>query len=158
MKLKAFVDFFARAGFAHRVPRGPGTYGTIVAIPLVALLQQLSSITYMVIATALMVFAIVIAQFYEDIHGGHDSKEIVIDEVVGYVVAMTWLPPTWQSFLAGFVIFRTLDIWKPFPIRMIDRRVPGGLGVVADDVVAGILTNILLQIVFTRTTLLGVQL
>jgi phosphatidylglycerophosphatase A len=87
----------------------------------------------------------------------HDSKEIVIDEVVGFLITMTWLPLTWQSLVAGFVVFRFLDIVKPPPIRQLDRKVPGGFGVMVDDVAAGIIGSILLQFVYNHTNWLGVQ-
>jgi phosphatidylglycerophosphatase A len=68
------------------------------------------------------------------------------------------LPITWQTFLFGFAAFRLLDIVKPFPISYFDKKVPRGLGVVADDVVAGLLCNIILQVVYTQTTWLGIRL
>jgi len=71
---------------------------------------------------------------------------------------MTWLPMTWQSMLFGFVLFRVLDILKPFPIGFIDKKVQGGLGVIADDVVAGLIANIALQVVYSQTNWLGARL
>jgi phosphatidylglycerophosphatase A len=112
----------------------------------------------MAAAAILMVFAIVIAQFYEDFNGRHDAKEVVIDEIVGFVITMTWLPLTWQAFLVGFVLFRALDIFKPFPIGLLDQRVKGGIGVVVDDVAAGIIANVVLQVLYTQTDILGVRL
>jgi phosphatidylglycerophosphatase A len=85
----------------------------------------------------------------------HDPGEIVIDEVIGYVIAATWLPLTWQTFVAAFVVFRLFDIWKPFPIRQIDQKAKGGLGTVLDDVAAGIAANMVLQFVYAQTGLLG---
>ena len=86
-----------------------------------------------------------------------NSKEIVIDEMIGFMIAMTWMPQTWQAYLAGFCLFRFLDILKPPPIRYFDRRVPGGLGVVLDDVVAGLVANIFLQFIYSQTPWLGIQ-
>lgn len=95
---------------------------------------------------------------YEQLKGGHDHQEIVIDEVVGILITMTLVPLTWQSVLAGFILFRALDILKPFPIGTLDKKVRGGMGVMADDMAAGIIANILLQIVLVKTAWLGVQL
>jgi phosphatidylglycerophosphatase A len=81
----------------------------------------------------------------------------VIDEVIGFLITMTWLPMTWQAYLAGFLLFRVLDIFKPFPIGYLDEKVPGGLGVVADDVAAGMIANIILQVVLVKTAWLGMQ-
>ena len=69
--------------------------------------------------------------------GVHDHGGIVFDEFVGYWITMFLLPPTWGWMLAGFVAFRVFDIWKPWPIRWFDRHVPGGFGIMFDDVVAG---------------------
>jgi phosphatidylglycerophosphatase A len=76
--------------------------------------------------------------------GGEDPAAIVWDEVVGYLVAMTCAPAGWPWVLAGFVLFRVLDIWKPWPIRWLDRRVHGGLGIMLDDLAAGALAGLIL--------------
>ncbi len=153
-----FIEFFATAGFAKKFPRGPGTYGTVVAIPLVYLVSQTGPLVYMAITLAITIFAVIISQSYEDLNGTHDPKEVVIDEIAGFFVSMTWLPQTWQSYVLGFILFRVIDIVKPFPISVIDQKVKGGVGVVADDIAAGILTNVILQSAYSYTHLLGVQL
>jgi len=102
--------------------------------------------------------AIVICQLYEGKFGMHDGPEIVIDEVAGYMITLTWLPLTWQVWVLSFFLFRALDILKPFPLSWIDRRVKGGAGVVADDVAAGVIANMALQALYTHTTWLGSQL
>ena len=108
------------------------------------------------VATLLAIgFSIWVSHLYEKQTGLHDSKEVVIDEVVGFLVAMTWLPLTWQAFLAAFILFRIFDIWKPLFIGQLDRKVTGGFGVVMDDVAAGLVTNVILQWVFHRTNWLG---
>lgn len=136
----------------------PGTWGTLLSIPLVWLMIH-GGPTFYVIATGLLLgLSVLVAHLYEAYFHAHDPKEVVIDEVVGYAIAMTWLPMTWQSFFAAFVLFRFFDILKPFPISYIDRKIPGGLGTVLDDVAAGLVANILLQVIFVRTAWLGVQL
>ena len=156
--LRAFAEFFATAGLGGKIPRGAGTYGTLVAVPLVLLVWPAGPLLYMAFAVFFMVFAIVVAHIHEGFLGHHDAKEIVIDEIAGFIVAMTWLPLTWQAFVVGFVVFRILDIFKPFPIGLLDRKVKGGFGVVADDIAAGILTNVFMQVLYTRTDILGIQL
>lgn len=100
-----------------------------------------------IIGTALLIgLAIFSAQLHESLHGGHDASEIVIDEVVGYLVAFALLPWHWSSIFGAFVLFRIFDIIKPFPISWLDRRVKGGLGVVVDDLAAGLVANIILQL------------
>lgn len=133
----------------------PGTFGTLWGIPLAWLMAQAGSVLYLVLAIASIFFASAIAEMHERFTQVHDPGEIVIDEVVGYVVAFTWLPLTWQSLVAAFVAFRIFDIWKPGPIRRIDQRVKGGLGTVLDDVAAGLAANIVLQLIASQTTWLG---
>lgn len=140
-----------------RWPWGPGTWGTLVTVPLAVALAWVGPLWHMIFVLTLVPVSIVAAEFYEQDGGAHDPKEIVIDEMLGYLIAMTWLPFTWQSFVAGFFLFRVLDIWKPFPISIFDRKVKGGLGTVIDDVVAGVLVNLLLQWVARETHLLGVR-
>lgn len=75
-----------------------------------------------------------------------DASAIVVDEIVGFLWAMLFISPTWAHVVGGFLLFRLFDITKPFPARLCESRLPGGYGVVADDVVAGIYANIVLQI------------
>lgn len=82
----------------------------------------------------------------------HDVGNIVVDEFLGYFITMTLVPVTFTTLAVGFVVFRLLDIVKPQPAKHIDRKWPGGWGVVMDDVVAGIYANVLLQI-FARLLL-----
>ena len=152
------IKILATGFYFGKAPIAPGTVGTIWGIPVAFLLAQLGPYAYMLGAIVFTIFAIFIAEAYEKKIDVHDAREVVIDEVVGYVIAMTWLPLTWQSFVAAFIVFRLLDWLKPFPIGMIDKKVKGGLGVVADDVVAGIITNFILQVVYTHTLWLGHQL
>jgi phosphatidylglycerophosphatase A len=107
--------------------------------------MALGPLGYMIATLVFIVFAIFIAQAYEVMHGEHDPSRIVIDEVAGFLVAMTWVPFTWLYVLAAFALFRLLDIWKPGPIGVLDRRIKGGLGTVIDDVAAGLVVNVALQ-------------
>ena len=141
-----------------KLPKSPGTWGTLATIPLWYLMaKNLHAITYMIVTLVLCVAAILISQAYENMTNTHDSKEIVIDEVVGFLITMTWLPMTWQSLVAGFVLFRIIDITKPPPIRQLDQKIKGGVGVVIDDIAAGLVCNIILQMVYTYTPWLGAQ-
>lgn len=132
-----------------RIPKAPGTWGSLAALPVCWGLLLLGPFVYMGITLLLILLAVMAAEAYEIKFQSHDSKEIVIDELVGMLVTMTWLPLDWQSFVFGFALFRFFDVLKPFPIRYVDRRVPGGIGVVADDLLAGLFSNILLQLYFS---------
>jgi phosphatidylglycerophosphatase A len=140
-----------------RLKPAPGTWGSLAALPFAALLMKAGPFVYMGACVLLLPLAILSAEIYERVNGGHDHSEIVVDEVLGMWVALTWLPLTWQSFLAAFLLFRLLDITKPFPISYLDRRIEGGVGVVVDDVAAGLFVNIALQFVYQNTTWLGLQ-
>lgn len=152
----SIVAFFATAGFVGRIPKAPGTFGTLVAVPLAFSLATVGPNFYLGATAALIVFAIWISELHERALGHHDSKEIVIDEVVGYLVAFAWLPVTWMSVVAAFVVFRFFDILKPYPISVLDARVKGGLGVVVDDLAAGLVANLILQLIASHTSWLGV--
>ena len=127
-------------------PVAPGTVGTIAAIPLLLLLSLLPLYGYIPCVLVIGLAACWAAGRAEQIFGEKDNRRIVIDEVVGLLVAMTAVPLTWQYLLAGFVLFRIFDILKPPPIRLIERTVKGGWGVVLDDVLAGIYAQIALRI------------
>ena len=156
MKLSPrMIEFFATAGFVGHMPKAPGTFGTLVAVPIAFLLAQAGPGIYLLATVLLIVFSIWISELHERRLGSHDSKQIVIDEVVGYLVAFAWLPMTWMAFVAAFLVFRLFDIWKPYPISVLDRKVKGGLGVVVDDLAAGLLADFLLQMIALKTPWLG---
>jgi phosphatidylglycerophosphatase A len=152
-QLKLLAIFYG----AGRLPKGPGTWGTVAAVPLALLLNWAGPLYAMGFVALLLPVAIVAAEFYQQDKGGHDHQEIVIDEVVGFLITMTWLPITWQAYLAGFCLFRVLDIFKPFPIGYLDKKIGGGVGVVADDVAAGMIASLILQVIYTNTAWLGIQ-
>jgi phosphatidylglycerophosphatase A len=129
----------ATAGGAGYVPIAPGTAGTAVAVPLVWATADLGWPLFLALTAAVTAIGIVAASAADRSWGTHDSGRIVIDEVAGYMVTM--LPvdrhDRW-NLLAGFVLFRLFDQFKPPPARMIDEKMGGGAGVVLDDVAAGV--------------------
>lgn len=140
-----------------RFPKGPGTVGTLVTIPIVILLSKLGPLYYMGAVILLLPVGIAACEAYEQVKGGHDHKEIVIDEVLGFLITMVWLPMTWQAILIGFALFRVLDITKPLFIGYLDKKIQGGLGVMIDDVAAGIIASLIMQVIYTQTNWLGSQ-
>jgi phosphatidylglycerophosphatase A len=117
-------------------PVAPGTAGTLGAIPLYLALSRLPPAAYLAATLALLVLAVPAAERAGRYWGIVDASPIVIDEVVGYLVTMALVPFSWQAVLAGFVLFRLLDVTKPWPASTFDRM-KSGLGVVMDDVAAG---------------------
>jgi phosphatidylglycerophosphatase A len=130
---------------AGLVPWAPGTAGTLAAIPLYLLLRPLPLVWYLVVLAALVAIGVWACGKTERESGAHDPGAIVWDEVLGFLLTMTAAPAGWVWVLIGFALFRLFDILKPWPIRLLDRRVPGGLGVVLDDLLAGLMALVLLQ-------------
>lgn len=118
----------------------PGTWGTLAAMPFAWGIATAAGSGWWLLAAAAALFPVGIwaAGQYDRTTGGHDASEIVIDEVVGVWIALAVVPVDWLHYLLGFVLFRLFDIAKPWPIGWLDRRISGGLGVMADDVVAGV--------------------
>lgn len=118
----------------------------MAVIPLYLLISHLSSPYYLVILLSSMCTAIWASDRAEVIFQSKDCRHIVIDEMVGFLVVMVAVPPTWTNILLGFLLFRALDIIKPFPIRYIEERLRGGYGVVLDDTIAGIYANLIIHV------------
>tara|TARA_Y100001934_G_scaffold278276_1_gene379117 strand:- start:86 stop:562 length:477 start_codon:yes stop_codon:yes gene_type:complete len=131
---------FSSSGGLGYVPKAPGTFGTLGAIPLWFFASRLGlSWVEMLGAVAVFtVFAIGVAEQAERIYQEHDSGKIVIDEVAGFLVTLIGVPFEWSLCLSAFVVFRFFDIVKPPPVRQIDARLGGGAGVVLDDTMAGL--------------------
>ncbi len=127
-------------------PVAPGTLGTVVAVPLVCLQLIWSTGVFLVFVLLFVLIAVYAASVAEKQMEGTDDPSIVIDEMAGFLIAMACVPLTVWSILAGFVLFRAFDIFKPPPVSTVERRVTGGLGIVGDDLVAGLMTNALLQL------------
>ncbi|MFN8945867.1 MAG: phosphatidylglycerophosphatase A [Pseudobdellovibrionaceae bacterium] len=156
--MRKAMHLIATFFYAGHSKYAPGTVGTLAALPLVWAILYWGPFWQMVVTVLMIPLAIVASQVYEtDFQDGHDSSKIVIDEVVGFLVTMVWMPLTWQAFLVGFVLFRLLDIFKPFPISYLDKNVPGGAGVVVDDLLAGLIANVVMQILLSHTAILGTQ-
>ena len=119
-------------------PKAPGTVGTLVAIPVYVLLQPLGFIYYSIGLLLLCLASIYIAGKSARLLDVHDHSGIVIDEICGCLLALWLIPNQWLWIAAGFVMFRFYDIFKPWPINYLDRQVGGGVGIVLDDLMAGI--------------------
>lgn len=140
--------FLATGCFIGNIPFAPGTFGTILGLPLCFLLAGTNFSVAVFLTVIFIIFAIFIAHHAEKILKKNDPGRIVIDEIAGLMVALFGLPFNAVYVLTGFVIFRLLDILKPFPIRLIERKLSGGTAIVMDDVAAGICSNIILRILF----------
>jgi phosphatidylglycerophosphatase A len=131
------------SGFA---PLLPGTAGTLVGIPLYLIFSTLAWPLLLITSLAFTFLAWYVADRAERLFGQKDAQCIVIDEVAGLQWTLFLVVPTLPHLVAGFVLFRLFDITKPFPARFFQERLPGGCGIVADDLAAGVYGNIALQI------------
>ena len=141
------VLFVATGFFIGTVPFAPGTFGTLIGLPVCFLLSRLNLLQSVIYILAFILFAIGIASAAEKILKQKDPGQIVIDEIAGLMVTFAGLPFNLKTALAGFIIFRVFDILKPFPIRLLERSVRGGSGVVLDDVLAGVYGNLIIRLV-----------
>lgn len=139
------IHFLAFGLGSGASPWAPGTVGTLAAVPLWYLLAQTPlSIYLLLVLAALLVGVWLCGRTSRDL-GVHDHGGIVWDEFVGYWITMIAVPMDWIWALTGFILFRLFDILKPWPIGPVDRQVQGGLGIMLDDVLAGIMAAAVLQ-------------
>jgi phosphatidylglycerophosphatase A len=129
-------------------PIAPGTLGTLLAIPVYYFLSNISSPIYEITLIGFFFLSGWISENAEIFFGKKDDPRIVIDEMIGFLIAMLWVPKTTGFIIIGFFLFRFFDIIKPFPIRRLEKRLKGGFGVVLDDVMAGVYANIILQLIY----------
>ena len=147
MKMNRFLLILATGFGVGYSPIAPGTLGTLITIPFYYFLSTIPSPIYEITLIGFFFLSVWISENAEIFFGKKDDPRIVIDEIMGFFITMLWLPKTIFSVIAGFFLFRFFDILKPFPIRSLEKRWRGGYGVVSDDVLAGIYSNIILQIV-----------
>ena len=150
-----FICLIGQGFGTGRSPWAPGTVGTLPGLVLAWFLWPTGPALYLVIMTMVVIIAIWVSGRTADLLGVHDDPRIVIDEIAGILVTLALVPPSVPALLAGFVLFRLLDISKPPPISTIDQRLGGGFGIVADDVVAGLGANLCLQLLFRWGSALG---
>lgn len=145
--LKNPVHFLSLGFGSGLMPKAPGTFGTLAAIPVYLMCKDLSLAYYLIFVLAVSLAGVFLCQYTSDALKVHDHPGIVIDEFAGYFITMIAVPFSWQAVIIGFVLFRLFDIVKPWPISLLDKKVHGGLGIMIDDVVAGLFALILMQLI-----------
>lgn len=140
------VHFLALGFGSGKAAKAPGTFGTLAAVPVVLLMQQLSLMPYLVITLICSLAGVYICGQAAKDMGAHDHGAIVWDEVVGLMITMIAVPANWLWLAIGFALFRFFDIIKPWPISWLDAKVDGGFGIMIDDVLAGVFALISLQL------------
>ena len=141
------VHFLAYGFGTGLAPVAPGTVGTLVGVVFFRIMAPLRPAYYWAIVAGLGAAGIFICEQTANDLGMRDPSAIVWDEIVGYLVAMYRLPPRWNWIVAGFVVYRAFDVWKPYPIGMVEERFGIGTAIMADDIVAGFYAWCVLQLV-----------
>ena len=158
-KIPAHIAFsnlwcFLGLGFGSGLSlKAPGTLGTLAAIPLYWLVSGTSPMLYIGITVILFVAGIQICNVTEQKIGIQDHSGIVWDEVVGLLVTMTLVPPSWTTLIVGFLSFRLFDVLKPWPIRWFDRKIHGGLGIMLDDLIAALMACAATHLILAQISL-----
>lgn len=139
---------FIGVGFGSGLSKvAPGTMGTIAACPLVYLMCIMPNIIYLAITIIFFIAGVGICKYICNKAKCHDHPSIVIDEFVGLMVACYGIVTEPEWIVLAFILFRFFDIVKPFPIKTIDRKVNNSLGIMLDDVIAGLFANIGIRLV-----------
>jgi phosphatidylglycerophosphatase A len=144
LPLQTLYKYIATLGFIGYLPYAPGTFGTATGFLFVLLLK--SDDIKLLISFAVIFLIGLITSHSAEKQLGKDSSHIVIDELCGYFMSVVFIPSSIGYFIAAFILFRIFDILKPPPIRKIEKLVPGGAGIMLDDVLAGIYANVCLQL------------
>jgi phosphatidylglycerophosphatase A len=139
------LKYIATIGFIGHLPFAPGTFGSLVAFAFFILLKPNPSI-HILILLLLIPLGIISSHHAERLLNSKDSKHIVIDEFCGYLLSVVLLRFSYAGAIIAFFLFRFFDILKPFPIKKVESILSGGKGIMADDMVAAIYTNLILQL------------
>jgi phosphatidylglycerophosphatase A len=148
------VVFLATGCFTGFLPLMPGTWGTFAAIPLVIVVHRLNLLIQGIAVLVFVAFAAWVSGRAEILLEDQDPRPIVIDEMAGFIVSLLWLPLKPLTLCLGFGLFRLFDVVKPPPIASVEKRMRGGWGVVIDDVLAGVFTNVVLRLLLIVAGLL----
>lgn len=141
------AHFFGLGFGSGLAPKAPGTFGTMVGLPLFWLIEDYTFGAQLLIITALFIIGIYFCDKTGKTLGVADHGAIVWDEIVAMMLVLAFTPPSWLSWLVAFLLFRLFDIWKPFPIRQFDAKLKNGFGVMFDDLLAAIYAILSLKII-----------
>lgn len=129
--------------YIGRLPKMPGTWGSLFALPLAWALYQLGTVPYLLGFLTVSLLGVWASKVYSQRVGKEDPDEVVIDEVAGILAVYLFVKPTPLMLLLGGLLFRVIDITKPPPVNYLER-LPHGVGIMADDIAAGVLTGLIL--------------
>jgi phosphatidylglycerophosphatase A len=145
--------FIATCGYIGYVPIAPGTFGSAVGLAVFALVRSADSpLVEAAAIVALFLVGVWSGTEAEHHFGGIDPAPVVMDEVVGMLITLAFLPVNWIGALVGFLVFRLFDVYKPWPAARFES-LPGGLGIMADDGMAAVYGNLVMQaLIFVAPT------
>ena len=146
--MKSLIMAVATGCWVGMIPKAPGTWGSLAAFIPWFFIKDLPLPIYLAVVSASFVVGFFAAGSAEKILDRPDAGPIVIDEIVGMFIALTLAPNHPVAWLLGFLLFRIFDILKPFPVSWFDQRIHGGIGIMMDDVIAGIYALISLQVIW----------
>lgn len=149
--MKNPVHLLATGFGSGLMPKAPGTFGTLAAIPLYLAISQFDLWFYLLLTIVVTVLGVFVCDYTSKALGVHDHSGIVIDEIAGYFITMIAVPFDWLWIVVGFVLFRFFDILKPWPISWLDKNLHGGLGIMLDDVLAGFFSLFCLHLIIYLT-------
>tara|TARA_B100000609_G_C17179859_1_gene416478 strand:+ start:378 stop:830 length:453 start_codon:yes stop_codon:yes gene_type:complete len=143
------LKFILTGFYVGKIKYAPGTFGTLLAIPIFLLIYDFNLITKISIVFLLFLISLfLLSQSYKkQVFKDIDDKSIVIDEVIGYLIFIIFFDNTLFVLFSSFLIFRLFDIVKPYPISLIDKKMKNALGVILDDIIAGLFSGITLFII-----------
>ncbi len=136
--MNQLIMALATGFYVGRIPIAPGTWGSLAAFLPWFFIKDLSLTTYIIVLAALFVIGFFVSGSAEKILDSPDAGSIVIDEILGMFITLTLAPDHPAAWILGFILFRIFDIFKPFPVSWFDRKIHGGIGIMMDDVVAGL--------------------
>lgn len=140
------VHFLAYGFGTGLAPFAPGTFGSLVGVALFCLMRSLSARAYAAVVLVLALAGVFICGQTARNLGAIDPGKIVFDEIVGFLVAMYLVPARIPWIVSGFIIYRVFDIWKPWPIHLVEEGLGLGSGIMADDIIAGLYTLAILHV------------
>jgi phosphatidylglycerophosphatase A len=156
--VKHICTFLATGCYSGYLPIAPGTWGTLVAMPLFWLLGSLSPFVYLVTLVGFIFLSIWAADYGSVKFEREDPPQVVIDEIAGYLVTMAFFKPSLVIMIIGFFMFRLFDITKPQPVAWCEKKFSGGTGIVLDDVMAGIYANLAIHLLIFIDTYFKINL
>ncbi|MBI4211507.1 MAG: phosphatidylglycerophosphatase A [Deltaproteobacteria bacterium] len=139
--MKNMILFLASGFYSGKLPKAPGTWGSLVGIIIYKLFYPLPTSLFLLTLVGIIALSIWVSDEAARALGQKDPRIIVIDEIAGMLVTLALHVPTVSTLVIGFLLFRLFDVWKPFPCRSLEK-LPGGWGIVLDDVMAGMYANI----------------